>query len=140
MTRELYIPGLRISSKTNSRKGWRADAKESREQRAQVSWAWVEHWESWRPTIPATVTLTRIAPRSLDRTNLDEAFKAVIDQIAFTVGVDDREDERVRYVCRQEKGQPREYGVRIQIGPMERCNKCGQVVAPSPQPKEGETE
>ena len=65
---------------------------------------------------------------------IDAAHKAIIDQCAWQTGVDDKHKDLVWYECSQQRGKPREYGVRIEIGPMQRCegqfkNGCGQVVA-----------
>lgn len=67
--------------------------------------------------LPVTVTLTRIAPRALDGDNLQNAFKAIRDGIADRLGVDDR-DSRVTWQYGQERGQPRQYAVRIKIEPV----------------------
>jgi hypothetical protein len=64
--------------------------------------------------VPCTVLLTRIAPRELDGDNLQGAFKALRDGIAARLGVDDR-DRRVTWLYDQERGQPKEYAVRITI-------------------------
>lgn len=65
-------------------------------------------------SVPCTVILTRIAPRPLDDDNCVGAFKACRDAIAKRLGVDDR-DPRVTWLYSQERGKPREYGVRISI-------------------------
>jgi hypothetical protein len=39
--------------------------------------------------LPATVVLTRVAPRKLDGDNLQSGFKAVRDGVADWLGVDD---------------------------------------------------
>lgn len=58
------------------------------------------------------VVLTRISPRRLDsHDNLRSAFKAVVDQLAAQLGVDDR-DHRLGFVYQQETGQP---AVRIEL-------------------------
>lgn len=64
--------------------------------------------------VPCTVILTRIAPRELDGDNLQGAFKAVRDSVAQRLGVDDK-DGPVTWLYSQERGKPREYGVRISI-------------------------
>ena len=60
------------------------------------------------------VVLTRIAPRSLDLTNLDHCFKSVIDGIATGLGIDDRSN-LVRYVTTQESGGVREHSVKASL-------------------------
>jgi len=65
-----------------------------------------------RPALPCTVLMTRIAPRKLDDDNLRGAFKAVRDQVAAWLGVDDA-DPRVTWAYAQERGAVREYKARL---------------------------
>ena len=62
------------------------------------------------------VVLTRITPsaRGLDDDNAASAFKAIRDEVAVWLGIDDR-DPRVRWTVRQEKGRPKTWQVRIEI-------------------------
>lgn len=64
--------------------------------------------------VPCVVTMTRIAPRSLDDDNNVSAFKAVRDSIAKRLEVDDR-DPRVLFRCGQRKGKPKEYAIEVQL-------------------------
>jgi hypothetical protein len=65
--------------------------------------------------------LTRIAPRSLDSVdNLPSAMKPVIDSICdfFLPGLKAGRadsDKRFEFTLHQEKGKPKEYGLRIEI-------------------------
>lgn len=67
------------------------------------------------------VALTRIAPRSLDSfDNLPSSMKPVIDAIAdfFLPGLKAGRadaDKRFEFTLHQEKGRPKEYGLRIEI-------------------------
>lgn len=63
---------------------------------------------------PATVTLTRVAPRRLDSDNLTSSMKACRDGIALALGIDDG-DERVTWNYDQRKGAPGEYAVEIKV-------------------------
>lgn len=54
------------------------------------------------PALPVVVTLVRCSPRLLDDDNAVGAMKAVRDEVAAWLGVDDR-DPRVRFVVEQEK-------------------------------------
>ena len=71
-------------------------------------------------TLPCTITLTRIAPRSLDYDNLLNAFKNIRDVIADYIipgqapGRSDS-DSRINWLYSQEKGQPKTYNIRITI-------------------------
>jgi hypothetical protein len=68
------------------------------------------HWSG------AIITLTRIAPRALDDDNLCSAFKAIRDGIADAFHTDDRKG-RLEWKYTQERGKPKEYAVRVEIGP-----------------------
>jgi fatty acid-binding protein DegV len=66
-----------------------------------------------RPALPCTVTMTRVAPsEGLDDDNLRSALKAVRDQIAAWLGVDDR-DPLVRWAYDQKRGAARDYAVEV---------------------------
>jgi len=54
-------------------------------------------------TLPVVVVMTRVGIRPLDTDNLARALKAVRDEVAAWLGVDDA-DRRVRWVCRQRAG------------------------------------
>lgn len=66
---------------------------------------------------PLTVTITRIAFGRMDSDNAVAAAKFVRDAIAKWLGIDDRHEELVEYVVRQEKGPRGQYAVRIEIAP-----------------------
>jgi hypothetical protein len=73
-----------------------------------------------KPWLPCTVTLTRIAVRTLDDDNVATAFKRCRDGVAKALGVDDRHREIVRYEYAQEtvkakRGMPSPKLVRIRI-------------------------
>jgi hypothetical protein len=65
------------------------------------------------------VTLTRVAPGTLDREdNLTAGFKAVRDGIADALGLNDR-DSRLRWHYEQAKGGRGVYGVKVQLEAMD---------------------
>lgn len=69
------------------------------------------------PSFRASVTLTRLAPRSLDvGDNLNSSCKSIRDQIARWLGADDS-DLRVTWVYDQEKSKT--YGVRVEVSMFE---------------------
>lgn len=104
----IHVP-LRTVSGMNAREHWRARAGRVKGERQLVAWhlATVK-----KPAVPLVVTLTRIAPSNgLDDDNLAGALKAVRDEIAAWLGVDDRDRATVRYEYEQERGP---WGVRIE--------------------------
>lgn len=65
--------------------------------------------------MPVRITLTRVAPRSLDPfDNLPASLKPVADGVADALGIDDR-SPLLRFDARQRKGEAREYAVEISI-------------------------
>jgi hypothetical protein len=114
----LLLP-IRTESEANSREHWAKKMKRAQEQRWIVK-AGIggKRWELSRMmSLHAggyIVTLTRIGQRKLDDDNLARSFKAIRDQIADQMGINDGSDLFVwRYA--QEKGKPKEYAVRIEI-------------------------
>lgn len=70
------------------------------------------------PPLPLVVTLTRIAPGTLDDDNLPGSLKAIRDEIAAFLGVNDRLREVVRYEYSQRRGAKGERGVIAEFMPM----------------------
>ena len=108
----LDIPGLKIVSEANERGRWFAGAKRSAQQRAIVGAMLSRH----RPLpVPAIVRMVRVAPCALDEgDNISRAFKSVRDEVANWLGVNDR-DPIVEWHVGQQKGAPKEYGVRLHV-------------------------
>jgi len=109
-TVELDLP-LRVISSLNQREHWAAKARRAKQER--VTTAWMLAAEP-KPSLPCVVLLTRIAPRKLDDDNLRGAFKAVRDEVARWLGVDDA-DPRVRWAYAQTRGRPKQFAARVTI-------------------------
>jgi len=108
---KLKLP-IRTVSELNKREHW---AKTHRRRAAQRKQVWAELYGKKSPGLPCDVWLTRIAPREFDAgDNLPASFKAIRDQIAKWIGVDDR-DKRVTWRYNQRKGEVKEYAVIIEI-------------------------
>lgn len=104
----------RIESVANLREHWAKKAKRVKLHR-QLAWAALPPSMNWPPDLSSlSVTLTRIAPRTLDSDNLASGFKATRDQIAVYLQIDDG-DSRITWRYKQEKGGAKEYKVRIEI-------------------------
>jgi hypothetical protein len=114
----LVIPGLKLVSEANARGHWSKKAARAQMQRAFVALEWRLVAAKTGPivvSLPLVVTITRVAPRSLDAfDNLPRSMKAVVDELARLIGVDDK-DPRVTWVAKQRKGKPHEYAVEIEI-------------------------
>ena len=104
---------LRTSSGLNAREHFMARARRARTEREAVNWMLQGRP---KPGLPCVVTLTRIAPSAgLDDDNLAGSLKAVRDQVALWLGVDDKRRDVVRYAYDQARGP---WGVRIEFAAM----------------------
>lgn len=108
----LVVLPLRLASEANMRGSWKPGWRRGKAQRATT--ALVLRASSCPPAPPVTVTLTRIAPRRMDGDNLQRACKAVRDGVADWLGIDDG-SESITWRYGQEKGKPRQYGVRVEV-------------------------
>lgn len=120
---------LRLQSVNNVREHWAARAKRRKSQRGPTTLA-VAYYAR-EIGLPAAVTLTRVAPRSLDGDNLQASFKSIRDGIADAFGVDDR-DLRITWHYAQRRGAPKEYAVEIAIaGPIRHAGSVLDEPPPS---------
>lgn len=104
---KVVIP-IKLPSLTNQRLNWKGLARQKKDQRYATGLCLYGHSI---PRPPWTVTITRVGPRKLDDDNLAAACKAVRDEIAAFVGVDDGSD-LYSWVYRQRKGV---YSVEVEI-------------------------
>lgn len=95
---------LRTGRGQNAREHWRARARRVKAERDAIAWALAQlPVKAWKT--PCTIRLTRVAPSNgLDDDNLAGSLKAVRDQVAAWLGVDDRRRDIVRYEYAQERG------------------------------------
>jgi hypothetical protein len=111
-TVELQLP-MRTVSEANMREHWRAKAGRVKAQRQVVKMALDGHVPmEFRRMYLYRVTLTRLAPRTLDGDNLQRSFKAVRDEVAACIGLDDG-DRRITWEYAQERSPA--YGVRVRV-------------------------
>lgn len=117
---------IHLQSEANSREHWRAKAARVAKQRALAKMLLRFHSQ---PLLPCVVTITRIAPRSLDDDNLNASAKSVRDELALWLGLPtkvigknkrlhaDDSDPRVSWRYGQRKGEPGQYAVEISVTP-----------------------
>jgi hypothetical protein len=111
---------LRLVSEANRRGHWSKHSKRTRTQRgiARMALAGPMHLTRWHILMNgggAIVTMTRIAPRSLDvGDNLNASMKGVRDGVADALGINDN-DPRVEWRYAQRKGKVREYLCEIKV-------------------------
>jgi hypothetical protein len=102
LTIRVEVP-LKLPSVANMREHHMARYRRTKAQRTAVAWRLKLLRDVLTPP-PNVVTLIRVAPRKLDSDNLVSAFKAVRDQVAEFLGVDDG-DSRVTWMYGQLKGE-----------------------------------
>lgn len=113
MTLVVDIEGMRLKAGLNAREHWRARASRTKRERQTAHWLLADEK---CPVLPVTVRLVRVSPRRFDDDNLQGAFKAIRDGVADAFGIPDN-DPRIRFQYDQERGEPNEYAVRIEITP-----------------------
>lgn len=86
----------------NRREHWRPRADRTAAQRAKTRKAVAKWLEANGPVL--RITVTRVAPRRIDQTNLGAALSAVVDGIADALRLDDG-SLAVDWVLRQRKGR-----------------------------------
>ena len=115
----VQIP-IRLISEANTTGHWTTKAKRVKDQRGTTSLICKSKLHNKEIKLPLTVTITRIAPRTLDTDNLSSSAKATRDAVADSIGINDK-DERVTWLYKQRKKLPnetwtiKEYGVEIVI-------------------------
>ena len=116
MTLEFEAP-LRLKTQTNQSANWRVRAREVKKLRHAIGLLWMSvrfpggkvPSRELRP--PFVVSLTRIGPRRIDDDNLASSFKAVRDQIAAQLAIDDG-SFLITWIYAQEKGA---HGIRVRV-------------------------
>lgn len=105
----LEIPCLRLVSRANSRRHWRATYADDMKTKRAVLLTLLDGLKGYETIIPVEVIIDRHGPRMLDDDNLSGSAKAVRDQIATFFGVDDGPKGPIRW--RYEQTKSKTYGV-----------------------------
>lgn len=106
----LIVP-IKTGTGLNAREHFRARALRVRAERWAVAYLLTQQH---KPDMPCSVRITRIAPSNgLDDDNLAGSLKAIRDEIAHWLGIDDKRRDIVRYVYAQQRGP---WGVGIEFG------------------------
>lgn len=112
MLTRFTLHGLRVVSEANTRGHWRQRWRRGVVQRTAVK---VMVGLYLPPPPPVIVMLTRIAPRVLDDDNLTGGFKAIRDEVAAWLRLDDRPGSGVVWRYAQRRGEPRQYAVIVEV-------------------------
>jgi hypothetical protein len=110
---ELTLPCV-VYSVLNAREHWAARKRKFDAQRQTLRAVLRESgFDSWYPlTYPVRVTFTRVGSGKLDSDNLAAAHKALRDELAAWLGVNDGDESSASWHYQQETGTP---GVRVRI-------------------------
>jgi hypothetical protein len=116
---EVEIP-IRTVSEANSSEHWtKKHARKKQQRKICTFYLKSTSRVSEKIELPCLITLTRISPRFLDTgDNLPCSFKHMRDVIAELITGDTRpgladSDDRLTWEYKQEKGKPKQYGIRI---------------------------
>ena len=122
---EFIVPIKTVPESNRSGEHYITKSKRHRTQKLHM-WA-VLHDKHMDIQLPCRIKLTRIAPRKLDKAdNLPTSMKWLIDEICDyifpgqAVGRADDTDQ-VDFIFDQEKGNPKEYAVRVTIYQKKEC-------------------
>lgn len=106
---------LRTVSEANFHGHWRVRHKRVQAQHRAVALGLTAAWRKSGLALPLIVTLTRIAPRKLDKgDNSNTSCKYVRDAVAKVIGIDDGSD-LIEWRYAQRKGEPHQCAVEIRI-------------------------
>lgn len=106
---------IKVISEANTHTGWKARHYRGVGQKTEMNYYWKQTLKGRRVSLPCVVRLTRIGPKALDTDNLAGAFKAVRDQIAKEIGIDDGAVKQIRFEYEQEAIGSRKYGIRVEV-------------------------
>jgi hypothetical protein len=126
---------LKLSRGLNAREHHMARVRRVQMERAAVRATWGLGLRGWVVELTwgycLVATLTRLygkGCRDYDDDNLRGALKAVRDEVAAMLGVDDR-DSRVRWEYRQRRSDDGRHWVGLEVRPLApgQCPTCGHV-------------
>lgn len=103
------LAGLRLRGGGNAREHYMARCRRVRAERQRVALAFVG---LALPCPPVVVLMVYICPARIDPDNLAGKLKGVQDEVAALLGVDDGDENAVRFARRQRRG-PFAVGIRI---------------------------
>ncbi len=111
----LKVP-VKVYSTANAREHWAVKHRRGKEQKTAVQEVWGNSPLAIQATrsstcLPLVVTLTNLGKPMDGHDNLPNSFKAIVDQVAALLGIDDG-DERIEWRYEQKAGKG---GVEITI-------------------------
>lgn len=119
---------IRLVSEANMREHWFVKNKRKKQQQAIVQACWISEGMNrveWR--FPLKITFTRIGARRMDSDNLAGSGKAVRDELAKLLGVNDGDETKVTWHYQQRTGKRGEYAVEIELKPVDTLGEATPV-------------
>jgi len=108
------LQNYQLPSRANIQEHWAVKAKRTKEQRQGIKF--ILNTCEFKPKLPITITLCRIAPKKLDDgDNIGMAFKAIKDGITDYLGLTNDDDIRLKWKYDQQSGAPRYYAIRVTL-------------------------
>lgn len=126
-----FAIALRVGTGLNAREHHHVRAERVKAERMATAAAFRAHVplhrqaDAW--TRPLLVTLTRVGPRKVDDDGATGGLKAVRDEIAELLGLDDGDRARIRFKYGDPEIGP--FAVRVEIASLGRCEACGALKA-----------
>ena len=107
-----FVIPIRTKPGLNGREHWRARAARVKRERNAVRLCWPRRVPP--PALPVVVRLTRLSPgtRPMDDDNLPGACKAIRDEVAAILGIDDGDRAAARWEYAQDRGP---WGIRVEV-------------------------
>jgi hypothetical protein len=105
---------MELKNPQNMRGHWAIKARMFKAQRAATALALRGHGLPCLPPSPLVVTMTRLAPRMLDSDGVVASFKAVRDEVAKWLCIDDGSDA-VRWEYRQVQSKPASVKIEFEV-------------------------
>ncbi len=112
----LQLP-VKVISEANARGHWKDRWRRNRQQSTEVGVEWLNLTKRQPLPLPCVVRLTRLGPKLLDFDNLVGSCKAVVDEIARRLGVDDGNTALVRFEYDQAPIGRNDYWILIEVRP-----------------------
>jgi hypothetical protein len=103
---------IKTVSEMNQRSHWAGKYRRSKKQQQDIR---LFLNTCRKPKLPCDVWLTRVGQRQLDDDNLQGAFKAIRDEIADWLGIDDGGSEVMWHYDQVKASKPREYAVILEF-------------------------
>lgn len=114
MIASVFVPIKTTSTNAKLRQHWRANRRSSKNERRVTALLMLAELDvsALKAQLPLRILVKRLSPGLLDGDNLQGALKAVRDEVAAVLGIDDA-DPRATWLYDQAKCKRGEHGVLV---------------------------